>query len=169
MIKFGGQLTPDDYVTATKLQMRKRGWKRVAWILYWVLLGVGGLLSADIAVQDPHTGLPPLLIILFVAAAQLLLRLVYVPGRLRRIYSQQRNLQLPFESVCTDAGIESTSAGGRKQLPWTHLIRWQEGATLFVVYQSDQKSNIVPKRCFAQPEEVDAFRGLLTERLGPPV
>jgi hypothetical protein len=168
MIKFAGKLTPDDYIAANKLHIRKRGWKRIAWIVYWVLLGVGALLSADIAVQDPHAGLPPLLIILLVAVSQLFLRLVYVPRRLRRVYSQQRNLQLPFESVCSDTGIESTSASGRMQLPWVHLIRWKEGATLFVVYQSDLMFNIVPKSCFVQPEQIDAFRGLLTERLGPP-
>jgi hypothetical protein len=38
-----------------------------------------------------------------------------------------------------------------------------------VLYQSDLLFNIVPKRCFAQPEQADAFRDLLTERLGPPV
>jgi hypothetical protein len=169
MITFGGQLTADDYVAANKLHMQKRGWKRVLWIVFWVLLGVGALLAADITVQDPKAGLTPLLLILFIAAVQLFVRLFYLPRRVRHVYSQQRNLQLPFESVCTESGIECTNANTSSRLPWNHLIRWKEGATLFVVYQSDLMFNIVPKRCFAQPEQVDAFRGLLTERLGPPV
>lgn len=168
MIKFGGELTADDYVAANNLHLRKRGWKRIAWIVFWVLLGVGALLSADIAIQEPDVGLPPLLLILFIAALQLFVRLFYVPRRVRRVYSQQRNLQLPFESVCTDTGIESSNATSTSRLPWSHLVRWKEGPTLFVVYQSDLLFNIVPKRCFSEPEQVDAFRGLLTERLGPP-
>lgn len=139
------------------------------WVVFWVLLGVGALLSADIAVQDPKAGLPPLLLILFIAVVQLFVRLLYLPRRVRRVYSQQRSLQLPFEGVCTESGIESTNANTTSRLPWSHLIRWKEGPTLFVVYQSDLMFNIVPKRCFAQPEQVDEFRALLTERLGPPV
>jgi len=169
MIKFGGQLTADDYLDANKLHMRQRGWKRVLWIAFWVLLGVGALLSADIAIQDPNAGLPPLLLILLIAGVQLVVRLFYLPRRVRRVYSQQRNLQLPFESVCTDSGIDCTNANSKTQLPWSHLIRWKEGPALFVVYQSDLMFNIVPKRCFAEPEQVDAFRSLLTERVGPPV
>ncbi|HEX9347446.1 MAG TPA: YcxB family protein, partial [Gemmatimonadales bacterium] len=96
-------------------------------------------------------------------------RLSYLPRRVRRVYSQQRNLQLPFESVCTESGIESSNANSTNRLPWNHLIRWKEGPALFVVYQSDLIFNIVPKRCFAEPDQVDAFRSLLTERLGPPV
>jgi len=169
MIKFSGQLTSDDYLDANKLHMRKRGWKRVLWIVFWVLLGVGALLSADIAMQDRNAGLPPLLLILLIAGVQLFLRLFYVPRRVRRVYSQQPNLQLPFESVCTDSGIESSNANSTNRLPWNHLTRWKEGPALFVVYQSDLIFNIVPKRCFAEPEQVDGFRSLLTERLGPPV
>jgi hypothetical protein len=169
MIKFAGQLTADDCIAANKLHMQKRGWKRVAWIVFWVFMGVGTLLAADITVQDPSTGLPYLLLFLFIAALQLFLRLIYLPRRVRRVYAQQRNLQLAFETVCTESGIESTNANSSTRLPWNHLIRWKEGATLFVVYQSDLMFNIVPKRCFAQPEQVDAFRSLLTERLGPPV
>ena len=141
----------------------------MAWVVFWVLLGVGALLSADVAIRDPNSGLPPLLLILLIAVTQLFVRLFYLPRRVRRVYSQQRNLQLPFESVCTDSGIESTNANTSSRLPWSHLIRWKEGATLFVLYQSDLMMTMVPKRCFAQPEQVDAFRGLLTERLGPPV
>ena len=169
MISFRGELTADDYVAANKLHMRRRGWRRAVWVVFWVLLGVGALLSADIAVQDPKAGLPPLLLILFIAVVQLFVRLLYLPRRVRRVYSQQRSLQLPFEGVCTESGIESTNANTTSRLPWSHLIRWKEGPTLFVVYQSDLMFNIVPKRCFAQPEQVDEFRALLTERLGPPV
>ncbi len=169
MITAAGQFTADDYVAANKLHMQQRGWKRVAWIVFWVVLGVGALLSADVAVQDPDAGLTPLLLILLVAALQLFLRIVYVPRRARRLYRQQRNLQLPFESVCTDSGIEWTNPNGRTQLPWSHVIRWKEGDTLFVLYQSALMFNMVPKRCFAQPEQVEAFRSFLTERLGPPV
>ncbi len=168
MIKFAGQLSVDDCVAANKLHMQKRGWKRVAWIAFWVVLGVAVLLFADISIRDPQTGLPPLLLFLFLAAVQLFVRLIYLPQRVRRVYSQQRNLQLAFESACTDTGIESTTANSTTRLPWNHLVRWREGATEFVLYQSDLMFNIVPKRCFAQPEEVDGFRGLLTERLGPP-
>jgi hypothetical protein len=169
MITYGGQLTADDYLAANKLHMRQRGWKRVAWIVFWVLLGVGALLFADVAIQDPNAGVLPLVLILLVAATQLVVRLIYLPRRVRRVYSQQRTLQLPFESVCTDSGIEWKNANAEIQTPWSHFIRWREGDDLFVVYQSDIVFNMVPKRCFAQPEQVDAFRNLLTERLGPPV
>jgi len=168
MITYGGQLTADDYIAANRLHMKQRGWKRMAWIVFWVVLGVGALLFADMAIQDPNTGLTPLLLILLVAATQLFVRLIYLPRRVRRVYSQQRNLQLPFESVCTDSGIEWKNANGKLQIPWSHVIRWKEGDALFVLYQSDLAMTMVPKRCFAQPEQIDAFRGLLTERLGPP-
>src|SRR6266849_9781150 len=79
MITAAGQFTADDYVAANKLHMQQRGWKRVAWIVFWVVLGVGALLSADVAVQDPDAGLTPLLLIFLVVALQLFVRIVYVP------------------------------------------------------------------------------------------
>jgi len=166
-ITYAGQLTADDYIAANKLHMQKRGWKRVAWMAIWFVLGLGAVLSADIAVQDPSAGLPPLLIILSIVGLQLFLRIIYLPRRARHIFSQQRSLQLPFESVVTDTGLESTNANGKTQLPWGHLIRWKEGDTLFVVYQSDLVFNMVPKRCFARPDHVAEFRAIVTERLGP--
>src|SRR2546428_7228240 len=138
-------------------------------MVFWVVLGVGTFPPAGGATAAPDTGLPPLLLFLLVASLQLFLRIVYVPRRTRRLYSQERNLQLPFESVCTERGIEWTNPNGRTQLPWSHVIRWKEGDTLSVLSQSDLVFNMVPKRCFAQPEQVEAFRSLLTERLGPPV
>jgi hypothetical protein len=126
MISFGGQVTADEYVAAHQLHRQQRGWKRVGWVVVRVLLGVGGLLSADIAVQNPKVGLTPLLLILPIAAVQLVVRLVYLPRRVRSVYSQQRNLQLPFESVCTDTGIESSNANSINRLPWSELIRWKE-------------------------------------------
>jgi YcxB-like protein len=168
MIPYTGQLTADDYLAANRLHMQKRGWRRVVSVVFWVLLGVGALLSADVAIQDPASGLPPLLLILLIAIVQLVVRLIYLPRRVRRVYSQQRNLQLPFESAVSDAGIEWQNANGKVQIPWSHLIRWKESAAMFVVYQSDIVFNMIPKRCLAQPEDVEALRNTLTERLGPP-
>ena len=166
MITLTGQLAPDDYLAATNLHMRKRGWKRLAWILVWSVLGVAAFMFGLIALREPSSGLPNLSVILLIFIAYLFVRTVYLPRRVRRIFSQQKNLQLPFESTVTDSGIDSTNANGKTHLPWSHVIRWKEGATVFIVYQSDLMFCIVPKRLFTHPEHLDAFRALLTEQVG---
>jgi len=117
MITAAGQFTADDYVAANKLHMQQRGWKRVAWIVFWVVLGVGALLSADVAVQDPDAGLTPLLLILLVAALQLFLRIVYVPRRARRLYRQQRNLRCRLSPSAPIAGSNGPTPTGGHSCP----------------------------------------------------
>ncbi len=166
MITIAGQLTADDYVAANRLHMQKRGWKRLAWILVWSFLALGALASGLIAIQDPRTGLPTFSILVVVALLNVFVRMVYLPRRARRVFSQQRNLHATFECRVTEAGLDSTNANTTTHLPWTYIIRWKEGPALFVLYQSDLVFNLVPKRLFAHAADVDAFRALVRRHVG---
>jgi len=55
----------------------------------------------------------------------------------------------------------------RSELAWDELPGWSETARGFVLRTGGAAMYAVPRRAFAGPEEVDRFRSLLVEHVGP--
>jgi len=74
-------------------------------------------------------------------------------------------LQDQFEATISVSGIDVSSSTAASKYDWSAFVRYAETKNLFLVYQAPQVFNVFPKRVFA-PEELDAFRSLLDQRLG---
>lgn len=51
---------------------------------------------------------------------------------------------------------------------WGMFLRWFEGPTVFLLYQTESQYRVVPKRAFVSQAEMTEFRRMLTERIVPP-
>ncbi len=88
------------------------------------------------------------------------------PRRIRKIFRQQKILHAPHSFNVADEAVFTKSDIGEAKLTWDYFQKWKEGKNLFLLYQSDVMFHIVPKRCFASPEEMAQFRKLLLEKMG---
>jgi hypothetical protein len=103
-----------------------------------------------------------------------LLALVYLafhfgfwyPLRARRIYREYKAASLPFSAEITEHGIQVDNELGKGLLPWSHIRKWREGSSVFLLYPTDALYHILPKDVFS-PESMQEFRKTLNERLGP--
>lgn len=82
---------------------------------------------------------------------------VYLPLKIRRIYRQQRSLQVASELDFGGQGITVTSEMGLARLAWDDFVKWKENRRLIVLYTSDVMMHIYPRRCFTD-EGWAAFR-----------
>lgn len=165
------QLQEEDYVAATSLHSRvSRRMSLVGWLAILILaltaagvwvfgrdrLSAGqlaGLLGGSIG------GVAGGLIATFGT------RYLYVPWKAKRVFRQQRSLQLPFDFSWDDEGLLSRNEQGSYKHLWSDLLRWKENDRLFLVYISDAMFLILPKRTFSNPEDLISFRTLLQSRV----
>ena len=89
------------------------------------------------------------------------LSLLVLPRRVKRIYAQQKSLQLNYEVAWDDAAMDVTTSQGTLHYPWTDFVRWNENATTLLVYQSDMMFNFIPKHTL-NGDNLDDFRAKLS-------
>lgn len=107
----------------------------------------------------------PLIVVVLAVAVILLDRLVIFPRRIRRIYREQRALQLPWTVAVTDRGMESRSELGEGTTPWDMVIGWTQDADMILLYQSRVLFHMIPKRVFESPAQLDDALALLRKRV----
>jgi len=160
------QLTAEDYVQATRLHMRPRPFlKWVGYFLVLLAVSVSGV-SFGFAVAGRDSFFPSFFIMAMLAYLWFVFVVLH-SRRVRKIFSQQKSMQVPYSWNVTDEGIHAKSEISEERLPWNHFIRWKEGKSLFIIYQSDVIMRMIPKRCFASSEQMGEFRQLLQTKLGP--
>jgi len=91
---------------------------------------------------------------------------VWVPRKVRRSYSQRKDLQHEITLNVTHTGVEARTDQGYSVKPWSDYLRWKEGKSVFLLYLSDHLFQIVPKRFFATREDIDAFRSVISQSIG---
>lgn len=165
------KLEEADYVAATALHLRSS--RRFAVAFWLVMLGLAvvaiwlwffgrGLFS-----DGQLAGLIGGSIggVLGGVLASLGVRSLYVPWKAKRVFRQQRSLQLPFELSWTDEGLFSRNEQGSYNTLWSDFVRWKENDRLFLLYVSDVMFHILPKRVFPNAEALSSFRELLRSRI----
>ena len=160
------QLTPEDYVQACNINMRPRPVLKWAGYLLLALAAFAVVISLLFAVSGGEGFFIPVFLV-FMLAYFAFLFLFLVPRRVRKIFWQQKAMQIPYSYTVTDEAVMTKSEISEEKLPWNHFIKWKEGKNLFVIYHSDVMFRMVPKRCFMSPEEMTQFRQLLETKLGP--
>ena len=156
------QLTPEDYIAASRLHQRAGTWAGrhflfvvVVWLL---LVGFGVLVLSQ-------TGEWVILAAAIGGAVGWAWSWYYqLPVRCRRIFRQQKALQRPYTMEFAEAGMKFSSEGTSSSRPWSEFHKWVEGPEQFLLYYSDLMFNLIPKRFVS---EQPAFRELLAVRIPP--
>ena len=160
------QLTPEDYIQAIFVHMRPRPVLKWAGYSVLSLAAIVIVISFYFAFADRKGFFIPIFLIAMLAYLAFLF-LYIQPRRVRKIFWQQKALQIPYSySVANEAMVVKSDISDEK-LPWDYFIKWKEGKKLFVIYHSDVMFRMFPKRCFTSPEEMTQFRQLLQTKLGP--
>jgi hypothetical protein len=168
-MKFTGQLQWTDYLNAQLLHMKPKGGLRIInYVICFALAleGVGGFyLLYLFTVEKWHSGLGSVLMVIlipvFFLLFGLLLRYVILPNRIKKIFTQQKELHAPFEMEITDSNIAVSSEFGNAIRPWNHFIKWKENEELITLYHSDVMFTIIPKRLFTAPQQLQTIKSLI--------
>jgi hypothetical protein len=169
VMKFKGQLQWTDYLNSQLLHMQSGGLMRI--VLYGAItimgLGVVGALyllaTGQLDAQMIGIFLPLFLMALFFP----LYRYVILPGRIKKIFFQQKELSSPFEMEFTDTSMAVSNEFGSSNRPWGHFTKWKENKEVLMLYHSDVLYTIIPKRVFADAQQVETVKAFLEKNNVP--
>ena len=113
----------------------------------------------------------PLFLVLFIMAFgfPILNRYVLQPNRARKNFVKQKELSLPFELEFTEAGMNFSNDLGNSTRPWAYFTKWKENEEIMLLYQSDALVTMIPKRLFADPQQIETVQALLEKNAVPKV
>jgi hypothetical protein len=161
-MKLKGQLQWTDYLNSQLLHMRPDPFRR---IMYYgvsavlVFAMVSGLYFFAIGQLDIQLSyILPFFIFL---AIYPLYRYVILPNRVKKIFTQQKELSSPFELEFTDTGMTMSNEFGNSIRPWKNFIKWKENSELIMLYHSDVMYSIIPKRIFPDSQQIETFKSYL--------
>jgi hypothetical protein len=90
---------------------------------------------------------------------------VGIPYFTRRAFRQRKDLQRPCKFTPSESGLGFETEGAQGAKPWSDYLKWKEGKSAFLLYMSDGMYQVLPKRFFSSPDEVDAFREMVREKV----
>jgi hypothetical protein len=108
----------------------------------------------------------PLIPWAFIVAVALLAGTVQQRRGLYKLWEVQPPLRRPHRADFSDYGVIVSDAFVRTASQWQAFEGFRETPNLFVLYTSPLAFLIVPKRAFADAAQLDAFRGLVLNRVG---
>lgn len=160
------KLTVQDYLAAQRLHFRPKP------VLRWALIVVVGYLAAMLLHQAwtiAHGGalqrgwwmLPAGL------AYGAFMFFILLPWRVAKIFKERPALAQANRFTFNDQGMLLEATRGQLQLKWPALKRWKRNRDYILLYHTALHFHIFPRRCFAQPQEFDAFAAFLTQHIGP--
>ena len=125
IMKIHCQITPEDYVRAQFLHMRPRPLLKWFGLLVALVIVIVNVLNIGVSSDDHSTWRGFLL--LGAIAYLVLLFGVLIPRRAKRIYRQQKTLQVPYESELTDDAYEAEAAYGKSKVSWRDFHKYKLG------------------------------------------
>jgi hypothetical protein len=159
-----GKIAFEDLMAAQWLHLRPRRTMAAAGIL---ILGLAIFATVDMflsrrqALTDPMLwALPGILVYL------VFFIFVLFPRKIRRSYSQRKDFQHEISMLVTSDGLETRTEQGHGMKPWDDFLKWKEGKNIFLLYISDHMFHMVPKRFFANHEDIDSFRDVVRRSIG---
>ena len=137
------------------------------WLLIPIAICMFGILALS-ALSD-FTGRTNYLrpAIIFVAVAAFVVCLVFVfPYFLARNALRSSALSKgDLHYMFTDTGAESTTPASQGRIEWHGFYRAVELNDFFLLYMSSRVFNVIPKRAFSGPDQIEAFRELLRSKI----
>jgi YcxB-like protein len=153
-ISFRMQLTSEDYLKAAYLHIRPAR----RWIpLYFTLLGT-------------YLG-----IIVFMGYSAVILGIgvfcyyfFLIPLRVRRLSSQSIYITFEHQIEISPEILEVISVTGTTRMYLTDFHKYKISKEIIVLYLTDQRFHIFPRRCFSSEADVQTFLSYLQANLGSP-
>jgi hypothetical protein len=162
-LKFHAQLTADDYLNAQRLHAGWRMFVRMS-LLIFILMTAVGMAITELGRDRFWIG-PVAWTIWFVFFC-----FIYpatVAKRSRKIFGQQKNLQIPREIEICDTHVSAKSERGVGTTPWNEFHKWKANDRIILVYSSDLLFQMFPRHWFASDAEFVGFKELLAQVIGP--
>jgi hypothetical protein len=163
-MKLKGQLQQTDYINSQRLHFRPR-WianhtQNTIYILVLILLF--GLLLFAIG------SLTPLLLIIFffgLAGCVFYYDYIILPKETRQAFAQRKELGLPFEIEFTENEMTFSNEFGHHVKPLEDFVKWREDSELIMLYRADNLCDILPKRMFADAQQIDTLKAYLKNKV----
>jgi len=167
-MKIKGQLQWTDYLNAQLLHMQPSGFIRVVRLVIYAFMALTFIILLFMALfgqLDFNAAyiFPVLLLVVIFP----LYRYVFLPNRVKKIFTQQKEFSLPFEIEFTETGMRSSNEVGNSNRPWTNFVKWKENKELFMLYHSDVLFTMIPKRFFTDPQQIEMVRSFLEKNNVP--
>ena len=91
----------------------------------------------------------------------------YLRGQMKRMWDGSPHLQQPRVLTISDERFTDATALTSHAYQWAAFVQYRETANLFVLYPGPFMIEMVPKRAFPGPADVDAFRAFLQGAINP--
>jgi YcxB-like protein len=167
MITLQGTLKPEDYIKAHYLNMQPN-----PWLIYFGIAFLSFCLVICVALTPVSVPLTTTLFMVFTPIFFLVISYVFtlllVMWNVRRIFAQQKTLQVEYQTVISPEMIESTSENGTMRMRLSDFYKYKVGKDLILLYQSQAIFHIFPRRFFASDEDFNTFLSYLEANLGSP-
>jgi YcxB-like protein len=167
MITLQCKLTPEDYIKALYLNMRPSPWLKyvgIAALAFCLVMLVSAAFSSNRYIGGFRTFVPMLGIGLF----YVFILFYSIPRNARRIFSQQKTLQVEYKTVISPEVIETTSENGSMRMNLSDFHKYKVSKDLVLLYQSQAIFHMFPRRFFATEEDFELFISYLEDHLGSP-
>lgn len=96
-----------------------------------------------------------------------LLIIIQRRSQTRKRLRHSRSQAGPTELIVRQSGLTVSEQDSRTELAWSRFINLRESENHFLLYRSVDTYSIVPKRGFANEEEVNAFREISRTLISP--
>ena len=154
-----GTVSAQDYVEAQAVHRRT--------VAIWVnsvlgAIGVTGLVLLSIGVKP--WGLILLMGGLCGFLGEAIQARVYIPSQARKHFLQFKGIEAPITYDWNSEKFSVRSDRGNADRNWGDILKVREGDGLILLYTTDVLFEIVPKRWFATPAQMDEFRTLARGR-----
>jgi hypothetical protein len=163
-IKLNGKLTPEDYLEANLLHLRRTGWARVVFTAFIAIIFCAIiLLFIYYGIEAYYLCAPVIVLVLLF----IVWRFMLLPRNIKRLYTQQKDLGSPFEIELDEDSFCSSNEYGHSRYPWDHFVKWKENEKLILLYLSDAVITMLPKRIFTQESQIHFLKQKLSENDAP--
>ncbi|PAW80158.1 MAG: hypothetical protein B9S32_02150 [Verrucomicrobia bacterium Tous-C9LFEB] len=144
-IKASGTLSFSDYSNFQRITTRKMERHCIALLcLFTVISILPHLLPNTTKVEINYI---PYILWIFIAAIYVGIR-YYTPKVGRRVFIQQKDLQLEQTILLNDFGFSSSTNIGKAAFDWSYFVKWKCENDLLILYRSEVLAHILPKRFF---------------------
>lgn len=93
-------------------------------------------------------------------AGELTMSLIYLPWKVRRLHTQQKDLACTFTYTWDENVLQARAAIGQSIRPWEHYLRLKESKHVLLLYHADNLFEMFPKRWFQDTAQIKQFRNL---------
>lgn len=165
-MKLKGQLQWSDYLNSSLLHMQPTGFVRFI-VYFTIAIGILILVLAFYLAATAQVSIISLIPVLTFVIFIPIYRYVFLPNRVKKIFSQQKELSLPYDIEISDTGMIVSNEFGTVNRPWDNFHKWKENNDLLILYHSDVLYTILPKRIFSDAAQIENVKEYLISNQVP--